>query len=207
VRTSRTKSELALILRLQAGDGDAVAELATAYSGRIFQLAVRCLKSHEDAEELTQDVLFTVWRRIRTFRSDSALSSWIHRITFNAAMSRLRRSRLRRRYERGSTEGLAPPGKGAMVRTEPDPVDPAPGAEDRMLRAQLRTRLSSALVEVPAPFRDCLVLRDVRGLSTREASAALRIKPQTLKSRVHRGRRLLRRRLEAGPWAVAPRSI
>jgi RNA polymerase sigma-70 factor (ECF subfamily) len=206
VRTSRTTAELALVLRLRAGDGDAVAELASTYGPRIFQLAVRCLKNHEDAEELTQDVLWTVWRRIRTFRCDSALSSWIHRITFNAAMSRLRRSTLRRRYELNSLERFSIP-RGGSPGPIPQPIDPGPAPDDLIFRTELSARLGAALLEVPEPFRNCLVLRDVHGLSTREASGMLRIKPQTLKSRVHRGRRMLRRRLETIPWDPLPRSV
>jgi RNA polymerase sigma-70 factor, ECF subfamily len=203
---SRTTPELALILRLRAGDGDAVAELASTYGPRIFQLALRCLKNHEDAEELTQDVLWTVWRRIRTFRCDSALSSWIHRITFNAAMSRLRRSTLRRRWELNSVERSAVPAGGSS-RGVLQPIDPGPAPDDLIFRTELSARLGAALLEVPEPFRGCLVLRDVHGLSTREASGVLRIKPQTLKSRVHRGRRMLRRRLEGTPCAPVRHSV
>ena len=65
-----------------------LADLADAYRARIFQLAFRYLRNKEDAEEVTQDVLFKVYRNIGHFRGDSALSSWIYRITFNAAMSR-----------------------------------------------------------------------------------------------------------------------
>jgi RNA polymerase sigma-70 factor (ECF subfamily) len=207
VRRARSKSELALVLRLQAGDGDAVSELAAAYGGRIFQLAFRCLRNREDAEELTQDVLLIVCRRIRTFRCDSALSSWIHRITFNAAMSRLRRARLRRRFERTGFDRAPLRDEGGFPRAIPDPIDTTPAADELMLRAELRARLDAALVHVPEPFRNCLELRDVQGLSTREASAVLCIKPQTLKSRVHRGRRILQRRLKTGLWALAPGNV
>ena len=75
--------------RATTGAGD----LADAYSARIYQLAFRYLRNKEDAEEVTQDVLFKVYRNIGSFRGDSALSSWIYRITFNAAMSRLRTAR------------------------------------------------------------------------------------------------------------------
>ena len=63
---------------------------------KIFQLAFRYLRNHEDAEEVVQDVLLKVFRKIELFRGDSALSSWIYRITFNTAMSRLRRTRAMR---------------------------------------------------------------------------------------------------------------
>src|SRR4051795_5156293 len=85
-----------LIARLHAGDESAVQELAERYSSRIFQLAMRHMKNREDAEEVTQDVLMKVYRKIGAFRGDSALSSWIYRITFNTAMSRLRTTKAAR---------------------------------------------------------------------------------------------------------------
>src|SRR5258707_14434691 len=85
-----------LLARLQAGDEQALAELADAYGTKIFQLAFRYLRNKEDAEEVTQDVLFKVYRKVGEFRGDAALSSWIYRITFNAAMSRLRTAQYQR---------------------------------------------------------------------------------------------------------------
>src|SRR5215510_11238765 len=79
-----------LLERLKRGDEHAMAELAETYSSKIYQLAFRYLRNKEDAEEVTQDVLFKVYRKVDAFRGDAALSSWIYRITFNAAMSRLR---------------------------------------------------------------------------------------------------------------------
>src|SRR5437868_15221749 len=85
-----------LLVRLQAGDERAVADLVGTYGSRIYQLAFRYLRNKEDAEEVTQDVLYKVVRKIGEFRGDAALSSWIYRITFNAAMSRLRTARYQR---------------------------------------------------------------------------------------------------------------
>src|SRR3954462_5999101 len=86
--------------RLQSGDARALADLSTAYSAKIYQLAFRYLKNKEDAEEITQDVLFKVHRNVGAFRGDAALSSWVYRITFNAAMSRLRTAA----YQRAQAE-------------------------------------------------------------------------------------------------------
>src|SRR5205809_6017538 len=86
----RQPAEQELIGRMQAGDSTAVTDLASTYGPRIYQLAFRYLKNREDAEEVAQDVLLKVYRKIDAFRGDAALSSWIYRITFNAAMSRLR---------------------------------------------------------------------------------------------------------------------
>src|SRR5688500_20215116 len=79
-----------LIERLRLQDPTAVADLSDSYGAKIYQLAFRYLRNHEDAEEVAQDVLLKVYQKIDAFRGDAALSSWIYRITFNAAMSRLR---------------------------------------------------------------------------------------------------------------------
>ena len=91
----RTRDRL-LVSRLQAGDQTAVQELADTYGPRILQLAMRHMRNREDAEEVTQDVLLKVHQKIGLFRGDAALSSWIYRITFNTAMSRLRNARATR---------------------------------------------------------------------------------------------------------------
>ena len=85
-----------LLTRLQSGDERALADLANTYSSKIYQLAFRYLRNKEDAEEITQDVLYKVYRNVGTFRGDAALSSWIYRITFNAAMSRRHTARYQR---------------------------------------------------------------------------------------------------------------
>src|SRR4026208_2037571 len=89
-----------LLTRLKAGDETAVRDVAEAYGSKIYQLAFRYLRNKEDAEEVTQDVLYKVFRKIDAFRGDAALSSWIYRITFNAAMSRLRTAK----YQRSQAE-------------------------------------------------------------------------------------------------------
>jgi RNA polymerase sigma-70 factor, ECF subfamily len=181
-----------LIGRMQAGDSTAVADLASTYGPRIHQLAFRYLKNWEDAEEVTQDVLMKVYRKIDAFRGDAALSSWIYRITFNTAMSRLRTGRQSRaieqpRQELGAHDSLEQP-----VR---EPADWSSLADDLVLRREMRERLVKALTYLPDVYRIPVLLRDLQGLSTEEASAVLRVKPQTLKSRLHRGRLILREHL------------
>src|SRR5436190_8713809 len=92
-------AERDLVGRMRARDGSAVSDLAVTYGPRIQQLAFRYLKNWEDAEEVAQDVLLKVYRKIDAFRGDAALSSWIYRITFNTAMSRLRTARFSRPAE------------------------------------------------------------------------------------------------------------
>src|SRR6266571_3245898 len=94
MREPRTDEEL--LTRLKAGDETAIRDVAETYGSKIYQLAFRYLRNKEDAEEVTQDVLYKVYRKIDAFRGDAALSSWIYRITFNAAMSRLRTAKYQR---------------------------------------------------------------------------------------------------------------
>lgn len=181
-----------LLARLKAGEQDAVSELAAVYGQRIYQLAFRHLRNREDAEEVAQDVLYTVYRKVHAFRGDAALSSWIYRITFNATMSRLRRAKGDRR-EQAEPEVL-----GLDERTPrriPEVPDWSDLADERVFRSQLRKRIFGAILALPAIYRAPVLLRDIQGMSTEEASAMLRVKDQTLKSRLHRGRLILRRQL------------
>ena len=190
----RDPKEQALLERLQAGDEGALADLAEAYSSKIFQLAFRYLRNKEDAEEITQDVLFKVHRNVGAFRGDAALSSWIYRITFNAAMSRLRTAA----YQRSQAEDRQAALADNDQRPETAPREPADWtnmADESVLRVQLRKRLFGAVLALPAIYRAPVMLRDIQGMSAEEASAVLRVKDQTLKSPLHRGRLILRKQL------------
>jgi RNA polymerase sigma-70 factor (ECF subfamily) len=183
-------AERDLVGRMRARDGSAVTDLASLYGPRIQQLAFRYLRNWEDAEEVAQDVLLKVFRKIDAFRGDAALSSWIYRITFNTAMSRLRSVRASR-----AAETAIDPSGDSMDSSAAEPADWTALADDQVMRAEMRRQLVGALRHLPAVYRVPVLLRDIHGLSTEEASAILRVKPQTLKSRLHRGRLILRRHL------------
>lgn len=194
--------ERALISRLQSGDAEAVAEFAAAYGSKAYQLAFRHMRNREDAEEIAQDVLYKVYRKIGGFRGDSALSSWIYRITFNTIMSRLRTSKFSRPAE-VYAEPLRKKSEGGRSRLPCAAADWSSLADDAYMRAQLRERLRSEIANLPPIYREPLVLRDLHGLSTEEASQRLRVNRQTFKSRLHRGRQFLRVKLadfSGGVW-------
>jgi RNA polymerase sigma-70 factor (ECF subfamily) len=194
----RTQDTL-LIAGLQRGDPAAVTQLAERYGHRIHQLALRHMKNREDAEEVTQDVLVKVYRKIGAFRGDSALSSWIYRITFNTAMSRLRQHRGVRSAEQERDRALAAfeASGEATSRPSADPADWSHMPDEELLRFELRRAVEVAVRELPEIYRQPVILRDLEGLTTEEASTRLKVKDQTLKSRLHRGRLLLRERLRA----------
>ncbi len=182
----------ALLARLRSSEPGALAEVADRFGSKIHQLAFRYLRNHEDAEEVTQDVLYKVYRNVGTFRGDAALSSWIYRITFNTAMSKMRSAAFQRaQAERAEIS----PGLDTSDRRALDFVDGAESADAQMLRSQVRRLVLRAILELPPIYRAPVVLRDLRGLSTEEASVVLKVKDQTLKSRLHRGRLLLRKQL------------
>jgi RNA polymerase sigma-70 factor, ECF subfamily len=191
--------QTSLLARLQAGDEQALAELADAYRTKIYQLAFRYLHSREDAEEVTQDVLFKVYRKVGEFRGDAALSSWIYRITFNAAMSRLRTVKYQRAQaqdrQTAETSQDRDGGSRPVDPTRADIADWSNMADEGVLRSQLRKRVFGAILSLPAIYRAPVMLRDIQGMSTEEASAMLKVKDQTLKSRLHRGRLILRKQL------------
>ena len=182
-----------LLTRLQAGDEHALAELAATYGPKIYQLAFRYLHSREDAEEVTQDVLFKVHRKVGEFRGDAALSSWIYRITFNAAMSRLRTASYQRSQETERPRAADLEGPTPQVPREPADWTDLP--DEQVFRSQLRRRVVGAILALPAIYRAPVMLRDIQGMSTEQASAMLKVKDQTLKSRLHRGRLILRKQL------------
>jgi RNA polymerase sigma-70 factor (ECF subfamily) len=194
MRKLQTQSDITLLARLKAKDETALDDLIDAYGPKVYQLAFRYLHNKEDAEEVAQDVLYKVYRKVDAFRGDAALSSWIYRITFNAAMSRLRTAK----YQRAQTE------ESALISSEGDLIATANSREvadwsnmpdEQVFRSQLRRRVYNAILALPAIYRAPVMLRDIQGMSTEEASAMLRVKDQTLKSRLHRGRLILRRQL------------
>ena len=184
-----------LLARLKAGDERALTDLADEYGTKIYQLAFRYLRNREDAEEVTQDVLFKVYRKVDAFRGDAALSSWIYRITFNAAMSRLRTAKYQRAQDEGAQQASQDGDGSREASRRTDVADWSDLADERLLRSQLRARVFRAILALPAIYRAPVMLRDIQGMSTEEASAMLQAKDQTLKSRLHRGRLILRKQL------------
>jgi RNA polymerase sigma-70 factor (ECF subfamily) len=205
--TDRTEDR-ELVARLRAHDSQAVAELTSRYGLRIYQLAFRCMRNREDAQEVAQDVLLKVSRKIDAFRGDAALSSWIYRITFNTAMSRLRTSRAARAADAERDRTRADGDERRAARTA-RLADWSSLPDEVLLRREMMTTLTREIRALPEIYRVPILLRDVEGLSTEEAGRKLRLKDQTLKSRLHRGRLLLRDRLRAfdGGLALHRRAI
>ena len=139
-----------------------------------------------------QDALWSATRKIATFRGDAAFGTWLYRITANAAYQKLRGRRTARNEV--SWEDLGPSFDEKGQHAEPVP-DWSTRAEDPAIQGELRSVLSAAIEELPGAYRATLLLRDVDGLSNVEIAEALHVTLPTVKSRVHRARLYLRRRL------------
>jgi len=180
--------ELVDALRLRAPT--AAEQLIARYGDRAFRLAVRITGNSEDAEEVVQDAMLSVVRKIDSFRGDSAFGSWFYRIVSNAAYGRRRP----RAAVEIPLEEVFPAfdehGRHASLF-----LDWSSRVDDPAIQKQLRAVLTAAIDELPAHYRAAIFLRDVEGLSTAEVADALGIPVPTAKTRAHRARLLLRKRL------------
>lgn len=183
VRRSRARPqtrETELLTRAQCGDIAAFEELARTCVDRVFAVVLRLLGDRGDAEDVVQEALLRAWRGIRGFRGRSGFPTWLHRIAVNEANRTLEKGARGPRTVRLAPEHL-------QVSTSPD-HEPAHQAEYQELRAALE----SALFDLPLPYRTAVVLRDIEGLSTREAAKIAGLGEAAFKSRLHQARLKLR---------------
>ena len=174
-------NEKELIARLQARDETAFEELIRLYEKKIYALCVRMCGNAEDAEEAAQDTFLALWRGIDRFRQESALSTWIYRLASNACIDLMRRRR--------KSEGSVSLDDEALFL---DAADPAPQPPQALEQREAQRLLQEGLMSLPAEYRSILLLREVEGLSYSEISETLELELGTVKSRISRGRTLLR---------------
>ncbi|WP_059010089.1 RNA polymerase sigma factor SigM [Streptomyces specialis] len=165
-----------LLDRHVAGDPDAFAELVRRHRDRLWAVALRTLGDREEAADALQDALVSAYRAAHTFRGQSAVTTWLHRITVNACLDRARKARTRR------TSPMPEPERLETL------LEPHESAEVPAERQDLRRELSLALAQLPAEQRAALVLVDLQGYPVAEAARILEIPIGTVKSRCARAR-------------------
>lgn len=198
--TERSRDDRALVETLKQGREDAAEVLVSRYGGLVYRVAQRFLADPRDAEEVTQDVLLTVLRKIDTFRGEAAFSSWLYRIAANAAYQRLR---ARRAQSEVPLEAFLPVFDEEGRYAEPV-LDWSQKVHDPAVAAETREAIERGLSRLPAEQRAVIVLHDVEGLPNTDVAAALGISVAAVKSRVHRARLFLRGQL-AGLFPGPPR--
>lgn len=177
-----------LLALLRTGQRSAFATLMQSNNQRLYRLARSILKDEGEAEEVLQESYLRAFAHLDGFRGESSLSTWLARIVTNEALGRLRR-----RHPTVDINDLADEpeaGNEGIVSKEPSP-------EQQLARQEIRRAVERAIDELPPSFRAVFMLRAVEQLSIEETAAYLGIPRDTVKTRFHRGSRLLRKALSA----------
>ncbi|MGH9433308.1 MAG: RNA polymerase sigma factor [Terriglobia bacterium] len=183
--------ESELVAELKAGSEEAFAYLLSVYRNPVYGLVYRMVGNENDAADVVQNVFVKIIRGVRTFKAESSLKTWIFRIAVHET-SNYRRSWFRRK-------------RREVCSLDDDPREPAFVSLDlsggvktpyeELEQSERQELIESALGHVPEPFRSVLLLREIEGFSYDEIAAVLRLAEGTVKSRLVRGRELLRQRL------------
>jgi RNA polymerase sigma-70 factor (ECF subfamily) len=183
-------SDVGLVDQFKEGNITAFEEIIERYEAKVMNLALRFTRNQEDAEEVMQDVFTTVYRKIDGFRGQSAFSSWLYRIVVNAAFMKLRK---KKQNHTVSMEDLAPAVKQYCM--ERDSIATTHSHNIAVTR-ELQEVLQRAIDKLPDQYRAVFVLRDVDGLSNQDTGQILDLSVPAVKSRLHRSRIMLRKRLQ-----------
>ncbi len=190
--TNATDADRDFVQRARQGDFDAFEALVAKYERRVYSLALRMLRHHEDAEEIVQQTFLSVIEHLQGFREEASFYTWLMRIATNHALGVLRRRSKRTTLSLGEDrssdrdDDLPRPQYIAEWRETPDQL---------ALRRETRELLSEALAALDEKYRLVFLLRDVEGLTTAETAEALGISEANVKVRLLRARLMLRERL------------
>lgn len=180
--------EMELINRLRSGDDRAFEEVVRAHSGRLMSVARRFMRNDEDARDVLQEAFISMHRAIHTFESGARLSTWLHRITVNCALMKIRSRKCRPEI---AIDDLMPRFSEDGHHIDP----PCPWTEDTdvsMAREQTRVMVRAAIDRLPDNYRSVLLLRDIEELDTEETAQVLGISANAVKVRLHRAHQALR---------------
>jgi len=187
-----------LVARARHRDFAAFETLVDRYQDKVYRLAFRFVRNETEAKEIVQETLLSVWRKLDGFKGESQFSSWLYRVTSNAALMRLRSQR---RHPEVSTEDLEP---GFLDTRSTDVSELGPVGEnwarrpdEELLSEEMRHQLQEAIDDLPEIYRTVFLVRDVDGFSTEETAEALGISVPTVKTRLHRARIALREAIGA----------
>jgi RNA polymerase sigma-70 factor (ECF subfamily) len=184
--TNAPASEHDLIRRARAGDEEAFTELVMLHADRVYGALRRFGLNDGEADEVSQEVFLRAWRGLARFEERAQFSTWLYRIAFNEAQ---------RRRSRRALPRAAPDADGNdPIAALPESPDLAPDAQT--LSHEFEQIVDRSLAQLPAEWRDAVVLRDIEGLSTEEAAEVIGVRQAAFKSRLHRGRMQLRSLLE-----------
>jgi RNA polymerase sigma-70 factor, ECF subfamily len=183
-------ADTALVSRTRAGDLAAFAHLRGRHEPTLLGLARRYVRDEHDAQEIMQDVFMTTWRKLSGFEERAQISSWLYRVTVNAALMHLR-ARKRR--------PLVVPGAGAFEVANAYtaiPCDARLRPDEQLQSQELLGVIQQAVAALPASLRSVFEARGIQGCSTKQTGRMLGISQPAVKTRLHRARHILRQEIE-----------
>lgn len=181
--TSRASLDAELVARAQSGDADAFATLFHTHKPRVYSLCLRMTNNTAEAEDVTQEAFLQVFRKLSTFRGDSALSTWLHRIAVNTVLMRFRKKSF-------SELSLDEP---STKNADAKPVRREFGTRDRRLAGSIdRIALIQAIRELPEGYRTVFLLHEVEGYEHKEIAAFLGCSTGNSKSQLHKAKMRIR---------------
>ena len=175
-----------LVSRAKRGDEAAFEQLVTMHEKKIYALCLRMCENEEDAQEAAQDAFLAAWSGLASFREDAAFSTWLYRLAVNACTDILRR-----RKRKG--QGVSLDDEEVFLEIE----DSAPTPERALEQKEAAALVGEALSALPPDYRQVLILRELHQLSYQEIADITRLELGTVKSRISRGRTLMRNYLTA----------
>lgn len=179
--TARLETDLDLVKRAQEGDSDAFASLFYSHKARIYSVCLRMTNNTAEAEDLTQDAFLQVFRKLATFRGDSALSTWLYRIAVNTVLMHFRKKALK---QVSLDEPYSQDAK--LVRREYGSKD------DRLSGSVDRIALTRAIKELPDGYRTIFLLHEVEGYEHQEIAELLDCSVGNSKSQLHKAKLRIR---------------
>jgi RNA polymerase sigma-70 factor (ECF subfamily) len=197
VSTTRTKAaadEAQLIERLKNGDEQALEVFFDLYSANLYNVAQRILGEAADSEEVVQDVFWTAYRKASLFKGNSRFSTWLYRLTVNAALGRIRGSKKRREI---AYEEILPKFQNDGHHKFRPIIDWTDTLELRVSRNEIKEMVGAALNNLKLVDRAVVVLSDLDGFSDKEIAGTLNLTVSAVKTRLHRARLFLRGTLAA----------
>jgi RNA polymerase sigma-70 factor, ECF subfamily len=181
-----SRDEAELVTELQGGSGAAFDWLVTHYSGPVYSLVAGMISESCDAADITQDVFLKAFRGIRGFRRGSSLKTWLYRIAVREALNH--RRWLWRHHRQQASIDAEPVEGHALIEIEDESRTPF----EETASHEVQQAVQQALRGVPEVFRSAVILRDLEGMAYEEVAEVLDVSVGTVKSRILRGRRLLR---------------
>ncbi len=192
---ARSQEEAAIVAELKAGSEAAYAWLIGEFQQPVYGLVYRIVNDPADAADTTQDVFLKVFRGMKHFHGSSSLKTWIYRIALHEAANR-RRWWFRHKARETSIEPVEAE-TGSAEAMQAALTDPADSPFDNVAHREVQRRVELEVRQLPEPYRTTLILRDLEDMSYEEIAEVLQISLGTVKSRLTRGREILRQRLAA----------